>query len=158
MKDKKSVIALVPEVYSSYIDSQVKSSMEQDSTLTEKKAREEAVKSYESNVVTTVSGSDSPFDDKMNTWLFSVKEDAVRYRLEHPEIALRKCAENLGISESALKTWMKSAKEHEGTVPTRGSGNYASDEAKEIARLQRELRDTKDALEVLKKAIGILGK
>ena len=30
------------------------------------------------------------------------KEDAVRYRLEHPEIALRKCAENLGISESAL--------------------------------------------------------
>ncbi len=58
------------------------------------------------------------------------KEDAVRYRLEHPEIALRKCAENLGISESALKTWMKSAKEHKGEVPTRGSGNYASDEAK----------------------------
>ena len=69
------------------------------------------------------------------------KEDAVRYRLEHSDIALRKCAENLGIS-----------------VPTRGSGNYASDEAKEIARLQRELRDAKDALEVLKKAIGILGK
>ena len=39
------------------------------------------------------------------------KEDAVRYRLEHPEVALRKCAENLGISESALKSWMKSAKE-----------------------------------------------
>ena len=86
------------------------------------------------------------------------KEDAVRYRLEHPEMALRKCAENLGISESALKNWMKSAKNHEGAVPTRGSGNYASDEAKEIARLQRELRDTKDALEVLKKAICILGK
>ena len=44
-----------------------------------------------------------------------------------------------------------------GEVLTRGSGNYASEEAKEIARLQRELRDTKDALEVLKKAIGILG-
>ena len=71
MKDKKSVIALVPEVYSSYIDSQVKSSMEQDSTLTEKKAREEAVKSYERKIIKTVSGSDSPFDDKMNTWLFS---------------------------------------------------------------------------------------
>ena len=86
------------------------------------------------------------------------KEDAVRYRLEHPDIALRKCAENLGISESALKNWIRIAKEHEGSVPTRGSGNYASDEAKEIARLQRELRDTKDALEVLKKAIVILGK
>lgn len=86
------------------------------------------------------------------------KEDAVQYRLEHSDIALRKCAENLGISESALKKWIRAAKEHEGSVPTRGSGNYASDEAKEIARLQRELRDTKDALEVLKKAIGILGK
>ena len=64
---------------------------------------------------------------------------------------MRKCADNLGISQSALKTWMKAAKEHEGSVPTRGSGNYASDEAKEIARLQRELRGTKDALEVLKK-------
>lgn len=35
-------------------------------------------------------------------------------------------------------------------------GNYASDEAKEIARLKRELRDKDDALEILKKAIGIL--
>ena len=52
---------------------------------------------------------------------------------------------------------MRAEKDHEGAVPTRGAGNYASDEAKEIARLQRELRDAKDALEVLKKAIGILG-
>ena len=86
------------------------------------------------------------------------KEDAVRYRLEHPERALRKCAENLGISESALKNWMKSAKIHEGAVPTRGSGNYASDEAKEIARLQRELRDTKDALEVLRISKALIEK
>ncbi len=81
----------------------------------------------------------------------------MKYRLDHPELSLRKTADNLRISESALKNWMKAAKDHEGSVPTRGSGNYASDEAKEIARLQRELRDTKDALEVLKKAIGILG-
>ena len=87
----------------------------------------------------------------------SLKEDAVQYRLDHPDLPLRKAAENLGVSESALKNWMKATKEHKGEVPTRGSGNYASEEAKEIARLQRELRDTKDALEVLKKAIGILG-
>jgi len=37
-------------------------------------------------------------------------------------------------------------------------GNFSSDEAKEIARLRKELKDTQDALEVLKKAIGILGK
>ena len=38
-----------------------------------------------------------------------------------------------------------------GDIENRGSGNYASDEAKEIARLKRELRDTQDALDVLKK-------
>ena len=86
------------------------------------------------------------------------KEDAVRYKVEHPELTYDKAASNLGISDSALKSWVKASKENEGSVPTRGSGNYASDEAKEIARLQRELRDTKDALEILKKAIGILGK
>lgn len=53
------------------------------------------------------------------------KEDAVQYRLDHPELPLRKAAENLGVSESALKNWMKVAKEHKGEVPTRGSGNYA---------------------------------
>ena len=32
------------------------------------------------------------------------KEDAVQYRLDHPgNLSLRKAAENLGVSESALK-------------------------------------------------------
>ena len=76
------------------------------------------------------------------------KEDAVRYRKDHPELTVQKAAESLGISESALKNWMKAARENEDSVPTRGTGNYSSDEAKEIARLKRELRDTKDALEI----------
>lgn len=105
MKDKKSVIALVPEIYSSYIDSQVKSSMEQDSTLTEKKAREEAIKSYESNVVTTVSGSESPFDDKMNTWLFSddTKVGSKKYYID----------ESAGYIYIVLKTSKASVEEDE---------------------------------------------
>ncbi len=64
---------------------------------------------------------------------------------------ISKCAKNLGISKSALSTWGKSYDENEGSVPTRGRGNYESDEAKEIARLKKELRDTQDALEILKK-------
>lgn len=79
------------------------------------------------------------------------KENAVRYRQDHPELSLQKAAENLGISDSALKTWTRAVKEHEGSVPTRGAGNYSSDEAKEIARLQKELKDTEDALEIKKK-------
>ncbi len=38
------------------------------------------------------------------------KEDAVQYRLDHPELPLRKASENLGVSESALKNWMKAAR------------------------------------------------
>lgn len=62
------------------------------------------------------------------------KENAVRYRLDHPELSLQKAAENLGISDSALKTWLRAARKHEGNVLTRGSGYYSSDESKEIAR------------------------
>ena len=57
-----------------------------------------------------------------------------------------------------LSNWGKAYTSNEGTVHTRGRGNYESDEAKENARLRKELRDTQDALEILKKAIGILGK
>jgi len=67
------------------------------------------------------------------------------------------CAKNLGVSRTALSTWVKESKSNNGEVPTRGSGNYQSDEAKENARLRKELRDSQDALEILKKAISILG-
>ena len=86
------------------------------------------------------------------------KRDAVKYWKEHPELGIKKCALNLGISKSALSTWKTIYDENDGTIPTRGRGNYESDEAKEIARLRKELRDTQDALNILKKAIGILGK
>lgn len=85
------------------------------------------------------------------------KNDAVAYRKTHEALSLKKCAENLGVSVVSLRTWLQAA-DDTGKVTMRGSGNYASDEQKEIARLKRELRDTKDALEILKKAIGILGK
>lgn len=85
------------------------------------------------------------------------KEDAVRYYTDHKDLGVKGCAGKLGISKTALSNWAKEARENNGEVPTRGSGNYKSDEAKENARLRRELRDTQDALEILKKAIGILG-
>lgn len=91
------------------------------------------------------------FDEKF-------KEDAAKYYFEHKDLGLKRCAEKLGVSRTALGSWTKKAKENNGEVLTRGSGNHESDEAKENARLRKELRDTQDALEVLKKAIGILGK
>ena len=40
-------------------------------------------------------------------------------------------------------------RESDGKKPLRGSGNYSSEEAKEIARPKREPRDVSDALDVL---------
>ena len=86
------------------------------------------------------------------------KLDAVNYRKEHPDLTQVECAKNLGIGLSTLCRWEKQFSDNDGDIPVRGSGNYESDEAKEIARLKRELRDAQDALDVLKKAISILGK
>ena len=86
------------------------------------------------------------------------KLDAVNYRKEHPDLTQVECAKNLGIGVSTLARWEAQYRDADGDIPVRGSGNYASDEEKEIARLKRELRDAQDALDVLKKAISILGK
>lgn len=85
-----------------------------------------------------------------------VKLDAVKYYESHKDLGVRGCAQNLGIGYSTLTRWMKDLLES-GDIEVRGSGNYASDEQKEIARLRWQLRDAKDALDVLKKAINILG-
>lgn len=86
-----------------------------------------------------------------------IKLDAVQYYLDHKELCVCDCAQNLGVGYSTLTKWLKDFRES-GDIPVRGSGNYASDEQKEIARLKRKLRDAQDALDVLKKAIRILGK
>lgn len=86
------------------------------------------------------------------------KLDAIKYVAEHPDLTQEECCKNLGIGLSTLSRWQAQFRDNNGDVPTRGSGNYASDDQKEIARLKKELRDTQDALDILKKAISILGK
>jgi len=82
------------------------------------------------------------------------KQDAVVYVQTHPELSVAQCARNLGINENTLHNWLRKFRKGE---EFRGQGNYSSDEAKEIARLKRELKDAKDALEILKKTIKIIG-
>ena len=83
------------------------------------------------------------------------KKDALTYVHDHADLSVSACAKNLGIPASTLHGWINKFQEN-GEVH-RGSGNYSSDEAKENARLRKELRVTDDALEILKKAISILG-
>ena len=85
------------------------------------------------------------------------KLDAIQYYEEHKDLGLIGCSSNLGISQQTLSRWKKELKDS-GDLECRGSGNYASDKDKEIAMLQHELRNATDALDVLKKAISILGK
>ena len=68
------------------------------------------------------------------------KLDAAQYYLDHKELGDRGCAKNLGVGYSTLAKWLKSFRES-GDIPVRGSGNYSSDEQKEIARLKRILCD-----------------
>ena len=79
------------------------------------------------------------------------KLDAIQYVKEHPDLTQAECCKNLGIGLSTLSRWQQQYKDNEGDVPTRGSGNYATDEQKEIAHLKRELRDTLDG--IVEKAI-----
>ena len=83
------------------------------------------------------------------------KQDAVNYYYSSGK-SMKATADDLKISQSSLNNWIQSAKSNDGLVNHRGSGNYSSDSEKEIARLKKELRDKNDALDILKKAIGIL--
>lgn len=83
------------------------------------------------------------------------KQDAVNYYYSSGK-TYEQVAADLKVGHSTLAKWVTAAKNNDGTVPHRGSGNYSSDADKEIARLKKELRDSQDALEILKKAMGIL--
>lgn len=83
------------------------------------------------------------------------KQDAVNYYNSSGK-SFEEVSRDLKISKSTLCKWVKAAGYNNGIVNHRGSGNYSSDAEKEIAMLRKELRDSKDALDILKKAIGIL--
>lgn len=83
------------------------------------------------------------------------KEHAVKYYLANKNLGITKCANNIGISKSALSEWYKIYSANKGEVPTRGRGNFSNDIAKDNARLRKELQDTYDAIEILKRASSL---
>ncbi len=86
------------------------------------------------------------------------KQDALQYREDNPQLSVIDVCRKLGISAPTFYNWQKQARENDGEVQHVGSGNYASDLEKENARLKRELKAHEDALNILKKAMGILAK
>lgn len=84
------------------------------------------------------------------------KRDAVQYLRDHPDMDKREAAKYLGMPYDTLYGWYKRDRRENRPEAYDESGKLTEEE-KEIIRLRRELRDAKDALEILKKAIGILG-
>ena len=85
------------------------------------------------------------------------KQNALKYLEEHPDLDKRVCAEYLGMPYDTLYGWYKKSRREKNADDSVIENSSLSDVEKENIKLRRELRDTKDALEVLKKAISILG-
>lgn len=93
----------------------------------------------------------------IRTYTTEFKQDAVEYVKTYPELTMRDAAEHLGVPKDTLYGWIKAyrRKSRAGNgEPIKGN---LTEEEKEINRLRRENKDLQDALEILKKAISILG-
>ena len=87
------------------------------------------------------------------------KLDAVQYRKDHPELTFQQVADNLGVSNSSIHRWCKqfdARMKMKIVIYSEDRAIFSSDEAKELARLKKENRDLKDAVEILKKAMSII--
>ncbi|MGB4590470.1 MAG: transposase [Clostridiaceae bacterium] len=80
------------------------------------------------------------------------KDAAIKYYIDHPKLGYRKCAEHLGISSSTLVIWIK---EHNNKLSTSDNVTCTNDHT--IDKLRSELAEAKDTIEILKKALIILG-
>jgi transposase len=95
--------------------------------------------------------------DKKKSFTDEFKEGVVKYAADHPDEPLTSVAKKFGVSDSTIHAWRRQFNANDGAINSRGSGNYSSEMEKENAKLKKELKDAKDALEVLKKAIRIVG-
>lgn len=94
----------------------------------------------------------------MKTYTDDFKRDALDYVKNHPDLSCKAVAERLGMPTETLYGWIR--KERRRNDPNFNGNSFSdplTETEKENIRLKRELRDAEDALEILKKAISILG-
>ncbi len=91
---------------------------------------------------------------KRRTYSKEMKEESVQYLLSHPEKTITAVAESLGLRRDVLNRWKQEKLKHnEKSFP--GKGNPRDEE---LFRLTRELADTKEERDILKKALAIFSK
>ena len=91
----------------------------------------------------------------MRRYTDDFKHDAVQYLKDHPGIPLEQVANDLGIPGGTLYGWVKAERRKQQNTNVNPSAPLTEAE-KEMNRMAREIRDLRDALEILKKAISIL--
>lgn len=96
-------------------------------------------------------------DKTIRRYTAEFKTDAVNYVESHPDMSMQDAADNLGMPKETLYGWVKAYRRKLRAGEGKPIKGNLTDEEKEIIRLKRELKDTQDALEILKKAISILG-
>ena len=69
--DRDSIIDLVPKVYKDLIEQEAANAMASNEDMTQEEAEKTAIASYEQRIDATITGSDTPFSDEINEWLFS---------------------------------------------------------------------------------------
>lgn len=71
MTDDKAVKAMVPDVYEDFINQYMEEAMSKDDKLSKEDAQKEAIENFSENTVASISGKESPLDEKTTQWLFS---------------------------------------------------------------------------------------
>ena len=79
------------------------------------------------------------------------KRDALKYLEEHPDMDKKVAASYLNVPYDTLYGWWKHYQREKRGVTKENLNTPMTEEEKEIMRLRRELRDTRDALDILKK-------
>ncbi|WP_166433063.1 transposase [Nesterenkonia salmonea] len=87
-----------------------------------------------------------------NKYSDEFKADAVALYQRHPELSYRQAAEDLGVSQAALKVWVRQARRAAGKIPTlapEAAGQRPETAEEELARLRVEV----DALRADKRSM-----
>lgn len=91
---------------------------------------------------------------KRRTYAKEFKEESVQYLLSHPEKTITEVSASLGIRRDLLNRW-KLEYEREGNKSFPGNGNPRD---KELFNLKKQLADTQEERDILKKALAIFSK
>lgn len=92
----------------------------------------------------------------MKTYSEEFKLDAVKRALESPSAAA--VARELGINENTLYAWMSKYQKRSGKEQVFPGSGHLSPEDERIRQLEKENRDLKEEVEILKKAAAFFAK